>query len=152
MAATVVEMDRRLPYPPHDLSAMVADIRSYPLFIPWLKKLEVLSERMDGETRVSVARADVGWRAVSERFTSEVRATADKVRVALVSGPFKSLENRWDFLPAPNGTLVRFYVSFEFKSPILQALASLNRDLVASRIIAAFEGEARKRFGHPARV
>jgi coenzyme Q-binding protein COQ10 len=152
MSATVVEMERRLPYAPHDLAAMVADVRSYPLFIPWLKKLDVLSERVDGDTRISVARADVGWRAISERFTSEVRATADRVRVALVSGPFKSLENRWDFLPAPNGTLIRFYVSFEFKSPLLQAVASLNRDLVASRIIAAFEGEAKKRFGAPARA
>ncbi len=147
MTRTIVETKRRMPYAPGDLCALVADIRSYPRFIPWLRRLDVLSEKQDGDVRVSVARAEVGWHAVKERFTTEVRASADEVRVVLISGPFKSLENRWRFPADAHGTLVDFYVAFEFRSPILQALAHLNRDIASARIIAAFEAEAKRRFG-----
>src|SRR3972149_10335521 len=106
-----------MPYAPGDLRDLVADIRSYPRFIPWLRRLDVLSEKQDGDLCVSVARAEVGWHAIKERFTTEVRAGADEVRVALVNGPFRSLENRWRFLPDARGTLVDFYIAFEFRSP-----------------------------------
>jgi coenzyme Q-binding protein COQ10 len=146
MALAIVETERRLPYAPADLCALVADVRAYPSFLPWLKRLDVLRERQEGSVHIALATAEVGWRAIYERFTTEVRTTADQVSVALVSGPFKRLENRWRFIETPAGTTIKFYVAFEFKSPILQTVAMLNRELVGSRLMAAFESEARRRF------
>ena len=37
------------------------------------------------------------------------------------TGPFRYLNNQWDFLPHDNGTEVAFFVDFEFRSRILQA-------------------------------
>ena len=147
MTLAIIETKRTLPYAPADLCALVSDIRAYPRFIPWLKRIDVLRERTEEGTWIAVARADVGWRALSERFTTEVRAAQNRIDVALVEGPFKRLENRWRFLQAPGGeTLVDFYVAFEFRNPILQALATLNREIAAGRIMAAFEQEAARRF------
>ena len=147
MALATVELERRLPYAPEDLCSLVADVRSYPSFIPWVARLDVLSERQQGDTWIGVARAEIGWHAIVERFTTEVRAGGNAIDVKLISGPFKSLANRWRFAPAPNGgTTIKFYVAYEFRNPILQAVATLNRELVASRIIAAFESEAKRRF------
>ena len=147
MALAIVETERRLPYAPGDLCALVADIRSYPSFIPWLKRLDVLSARQAGDVLISTARACVGWGAFAETFTTEVRAAPARIDVSLISGPFKVLKNNWLFSATPDGALISFYVAFEFRNPLLQAVATFNRDLAASRIIAAFEGEAERRFG-----
>lgn len=149
MARTILEAEQVLPYAPADLCRMVGDVRAYPKFIPWLKSVRVLSEKenpnggWDGE-----AEAIVGWQAITERFTSKVRCNpqAGAVDVSLVKGPFRSLDNRWRFVSAPDGgSKVHFWIAYEFKNPVLQSLLNANRDRVAGRIMAAFEGEAKRR-------
>jgi coenzyme Q-binding protein COQ10 len=145
--ATIIESERRLPYAPDDLSSLVSDVRRYPDFLPWLKKLDVISDTEAGGVRELVARAWVGWRAISEQFTTRVRLKGTDVDVNLVSGPFRRLENAWRFEPdGQGGSLVKFRIVFEFKSLMLQTLASANRAIVADRIMKAFEAEAKKRF------
>lgn len=145
--ATIIESERRLPYAPEDLSSLVSDVERYPDFLPWLKKLDVLSDNEAGGVRELVARAWVGWRAISEQFTTRVRLKGTDVDVSLVSGPFRRLENAWRFeRDGAGGSLVKFRVVFEFKSLLLQTVASANRAIVADRIIKAFESEAKKRF------
>jgi coenzyme Q-binding protein COQ10 len=147
---TTIQAERRLPYAAADLMALVSDVRAYPDFIPWLKELTVLSEKSDGESTELVARAIVGWRSFVERFTSAVRTnrTEKTVDVGLVDGPFRKLENKWRFADdGQGGAIVKFWIAYQFKNPLLQALASVNRDLAAGRIMAAFEAEAKRRFG-----
>ena len=117
MALATVELERRLPFAPEDLCALVADVRSYPSFIPWVQRLDIVSERQEGETWIGVARAQIGWRALREHFTTEVRVTENAIDVKLVSGPFKSLANRWRFSDAAHGAAIKFYVAYEFKNP-----------------------------------
>jgi coenzyme Q-binding protein COQ10 len=147
MARATIEAERRMPYPPADLAALVGDVRAYPSFIPWMQSLTVLSETTANGARELVARAEVGWRAIRERFTSRVRATENAVVVGLVDGPFRHLENTWRFEPdGKGGSIIRFRVVYEFKSHFLQALVTANRSIVSDRIMKAFETEARRRF------
>lgn len=148
MSATVVEAERRLPYPAKDICMLVGDVRAYPSFIPWLKSLRVTQEERIGEGWRGVADAVVGWRAITERFATRVRCEPEtgEVDVSLVRGPLKTLENRWRFTDAPDGTHIRFSIAYEFKNPILQRLVAANREAIANRILAAFEAEAHKRF------
>lgn len=144
---TVIETERRLPYAPADLSSLVSDVRRYPSFLPWLKKLDVLSESETDGVREMVARAEVGWRAISETFTSSIRVRGTDVDVGLVSGPFRKLENSWRFEPdGRGGSIIKFRVAFEFRALLLQAVASANRGIVSDRIMKAFETEASRRF------
>lgn len=148
MALAVVEAERRLPYAPADLASLVSDVRTYPNFIPWVRKLDVLSETSVEGVRELVARAEIGWRAIHERFTSKIRVAGNRVDVGLVDGPFKRMENSWRFEDdGKGGSIIRFRVAFEFKSALLQGVAMLNRGIVADRIIAAFDKEAKRRFG-----
>jgi len=140
----------RLPYGPRALAELVADVESYPRFIPWVKALTLKRERQDGAAWEGVAEALVGWKAFLERFATRVRADpeAGEVDVALVRGPFKSLTNTWRFRDdGRGGSVVSFDIAYEFKNPILQAVAGMNRERAASKIAAAFEAEARRRFG-----
>ena len=151
MPRSIIEQERVLPYSAGDLCRLVGDVRAYPKFIPWLKSLKVPREQAnpnggwDGEAEVVV-----GWQALTERFTCKIRCNpvAGAVDVTGLKGPFRSLENRWRFLPAETGgAKVHFWIAYEFKNPLLQSLLTANRDRVAQRILSAFETEAKRRFG-----
>lgn len=150
MSSTTIEAERILPYAPADLCRLVGDVRAYPKFIPWLQSLRVVKEEPlpDGGWH-GVAAAIVGWKAITERFSTTVRSEPAKgeVEVALVSGPFHALDNTWRFEAHERGAKVRFRISYHFKNPVLQALVTANRDKLAARILGAFEREAHRRLG-----
>lgn len=154
MSRTSIEAERILPYASADLCRLVGDVRAYPEFIPWLQKLRVLKEepREDGGWE-GVAEAIVGWKNITERFSTTVRCEPAKgeVDVALVSGPFHALDNRWRFEPHEKGARVRFWISYQFKNPVLNAVVAANKDKIAGKIMASFEREARRRLGKHAR-
>jgi len=148
MSRTTIEAERILPYAPADLCRLVGDVRAYPDFIPWLQSLRVVKEEPRDEGGwEGVATAIVGWKAITERFSTSVRCEPAKgeVDVALVSGPFHALDNRWRFEPHEKGAKVRFWISYQFKNPLLNAVVSANKDKVAARVMGAFEREAKKR-------
>jgi coenzyme Q-binding protein COQ10 len=150
MTRTTIEAERVLPYAPADLCRLVGDVRAYPEFIPWLQSLRVVKEEPRDEGGwEGVATAIVGWKAITERFSTTVRCEPAKgeVDVALVSGPFHALDNRWRFEPHERGAKVRFWISYQFKNPLLNAVVSANKDKVAARVMGAFEREASKRLG-----
>ncbi len=148
MARTIIEAERILPYDPGDLCRLVGDVRVYPEFVPFLKRMRVTKEepREDGGWE-GVAEAEVGWQAIKVMFSTSVRCEPAKgeVEVALVKGPLHSLANRWWFKPHETGAHVRYWIAYEFKNPVLQAAISANRDKLASRIMSAFEREAKRR-------
>lgn len=150
MSRTTIQAERILPYASADLCRLVGDVRAYPEFIPWLQRLRVIrEEKRDEGGWEGLAEAIVGWKAITEKFSTNVRCEPAKgeVDVALVSGPFHALENRWRFEPHEGGAKVRFWISYQFKNPVLNAVVAANKDKVAGRIMAAFEREAQKRLG-----
>ena len=148
MTAKTLEAQRRLPYAPEALCRMVGDVRTYPEFIPWIEDLKVTGEHDEGGVREAIAHVRVGWKSLQERFSTKVRcAPAEgEVDVSLVSGPFRTLRNEWRFKPdGTGGSLVKFWIAYDFKNPILNAIVKANRDKVIERIMAAFEAEAARR-------
>lgn len=139
-----------LPFAPADLCRLVGDVRTYPQFIPFLQSLRVVKEEpRDAGGWEGVAEAMVGWKTIRERFSTTVRCEPAKgeVDVSLVSGPLHALDNRWRFEAHEKGARVRFWISYQFKNPLLQAAAAANRERLAARIMGAFEKEARRRLG-----
>ncbi|KAI8819579.1 dehydrase and lipid transport-domain-containing protein [Fimicolochytrium jonesii] len=61
-----------LPYSPHQLYEIVADVDKYSEFVPWCNNSTVLSSRESGEGKVMRAELGVGFGAMSERYTSLV--------------------------------------------------------------------------------
>lgn len=152
MARTTITAERFLPYAPADLCRLVGDVRVYPEFVPFLQSLRVRNEqRLEAGGWRGVAEADVGWKAIHVRFSTAVRCEPVKgeVDVTLDKGPLHALANRWRFTPEGAGSRVHYWIEYEFKNPLLQAAISANKDKLASRIMAAFEREAKRRLGAP---
>ncbi len=141
---------RILPYQPDELFRLVGDVEAYPDFLPWVSSLRTWNRRTGADGVESVdAEAKVGFAIVRETFATRVRLDerARRIEVGLLHGPFRRLKNVWQFLPVEGGTKVEFEIDFEFKSRLLDALLAANLRYAAERLIACFEGRARRLYG-----
>ena len=135
---------------PDQLFALAGDVRRYPEFVPWVKRLRVWNERTLSPTLNECdAEATVGFAFFSGAFGTRVRRDSEArvITTSLLSGPFKRLENRWTFLPEGEGSRVVFEIDFEFRSRLLQMLLDANFDHAVNKLMACFEGRADALYG-----
>jgi coenzyme Q-binding protein COQ10 len=146
----VHRVTRVLPYTPEQLATLVADIESYPRFVPWVTSMRIWNARPEGEGVDLVdAEAQVGFSFLKERFSTWVRhdRNSPTVEVGLIRGPFKHLKNRWEFFPDPGGTRLEFMIDFAFRSRLLDGMLHANFDRAVGSLIRCFETEAARRYG-----
>ena len=136
---------RNLPYPPEQLFDLVADVRRYPEFLPWVAAVRV---RSDSESEM-IADLVVGFRALKETFTSRVhKKRPSEIAIDYIEGPLKYLHNSWTFEPdGKGGTDIDFCVDFAFKSRIFETLAGQMFDRALRRMFGAFEDRAHALYG-----
>ena len=135
---------RFLPYTPDQLFDLVADVKRYDEFLPWVTAVRV---RSSSETEM-VADLIVGFGAFRERFTSRVaKERPSRITVDYVEGPLKFLHNEWRFEPAEGGTNLRFTVDFAFKNRIFEAVAGQVFDRALRKMTNAFEEQANALYG-----
>ena len=138
---------KRLPYTPEQMFDMVADVRRYPEFLPWCVGARVVS-RTDAEL---VADLTIGFKMFRETFRSRVTMDRpDHLHVEYLNGPFRYLNNHWRFHPIPQGTEVDFFVDFEFRSRLLQAVIGTVFNEAVRLMVRAFERRAMQLYGRPA--
>ncbi|MGE4431589.1 MAG: type II toxin-antitoxin system RatA family toxin [Sphingobium sp.] len=139
---------RHLPYTPEQMFDLVADVRSYPQFLPWVSATRV---RSDSETEM-VADMIVGFKGLSESFTSRVnKERPHRVHVDYLEGPLSHLSNDWQFRPdGEGGVLIDFEVDFAFKNRLFEMIAGQVFDKALRRMIGAFETRAAKLYGSSA--
>lgn len=139
-----------IPHSAENLYELVRDIRRYPDFIRWIRKVEVSQEQEDADRNYScVGTASVHFKGFDETFSTNVKGDPAglKIEVALARGPFRHLRNRWQFDPRDDGTTrVHCFIDYEFRNPILGLLARTNTRLAIEKIMGAFKTEADRRF------
>ncbi|MCC6919365.1 MAG: type II toxin-antitoxin system RatA family toxin [Alphaproteobacteria bacterium] len=142
---------RLLPYTPEQLFDLVAQVERYPEFLPWCLASRIRKREGD----LLVADLVIGFKMIRERFTSNVKLIRPgRIDVWYADGPFKHLNNHWQFHPAPpspelpgGGALIDFYVDFEFRSKLLQSVIGVLFNEATKRMVAAFEARARQLYG-----
>jgi coenzyme Q-binding protein COQ10 len=136
---------RHLPYTPEQMFDLVADVKRYPEFLPWVSAMRV---RKDADTE-TLADMIVGFKGLRETFTSKVaKARPETIRVEYVDGPLKYLHNDWRFRPdGQGGCQVDFAVDFQFKNRMFEMLAGQVFGAALRRMIGAFEDRAATLYG-----
>ena len=140
---------RILRYTPEQLFNLVADVRRYPEFLPWCVAARVITQT---ETELT-ADLTIGFKMFRETFRSVVvleRPHAVKVRYE--NGPFRYLNNTWKFTEIEQGTEVDFFVDFEFKSSLLQAVIGMVFNEAVRMMVRAFERRAMVLYGRDGRA
>ncbi len=86
---------------------------------------------------------------VRETFSTQVKLdTAQRaIDTELIAGPFRRLENHWTFEPDAAGAKVDFAIDFEFRSRLLEKLASANAGRAIYRLMGCFEARAKALYG-----
>jgi coenzyme Q-binding protein COQ10 len=142
---------RRVHHNAANMFDLVADVESYPAFVPLCEKLVVRSRSdLEQGRLVLIADMTVAYRIFRETFTSKV--TLDRVALTVLveylDGPFSSLLNRWHF--RPNGDRaceVEFHIDYEFRSRALGLLMGSVFDTAFRRFAEAFERRADTVYG-----
>jgi coenzyme Q-binding protein COQ10 len=136
---------RHLPYRPEQLFDLVADVKRYDEFLPWVSAVRV---RSSSATEM-VADLIVGFGAFRERFTSRIRKERPaSITVDYIEGPLKFLHNEWRFEEAADGgTNLHFSVDFAFRSRIFEAVAGQVFERALRKMTNAFEERAAALYG-----
>jgi len=133
------------PYSTEKIFAIVADIKSYPEFLPWVAGARIL------ESKENLLKAEllVRFNGFTSNYTSRVTLNRPEtagapcsIEVELEEGPFKHLSNRWFFKPEDKKTEINFSIDFAFKSRILEKMIGGMFDKAVKKMVAAFEKRA----------
>lgn len=135
---------------------LVADVESYPQFLPLCRGLRVRGRKENEGKLVLVADMEVGYKAIRETFTSRVACeyAALEILVEYIDGPFKHLENRWGFrdIHESSACIIDFRISYEFKSRALGLLMGNMFDVAFHKFVDAFEKRADIVYGRGSRA
>src|SRR6185295_5744880 len=133
-------------YSAHEIYELVVDVESYPKFLPWCERAEILERHDDGLT----ARLHLAYSGLRHAFTTRnVQVPDQSVKVALVDGPFSLLDGLWRFVPLPlpgsasnPGTAeackIEFEMRYAFANGLLEATISPVFDKIAGTFVDSF--------------
>ncbi|MBE3638467.1 type II toxin-antitoxin system RatA family toxin [Mangrovicoccus algicola] len=141
---------RQLPYSADDMYALVADVGSYPQFLPWCAAARIRSREDRGDHEVMEADLVISFKVFREKFGSRVTLWPEKRRIdtEYIDGPFRYMTSTWSFADRPGGgCTVEFSTDFEFRNRMLQGVIGVVFNEAMQRIVRAFEDRARKIYG-----
>jgi coenzyme Q-binding protein COQ10 len=138
---------RNICYTPEQMFDLVADVKRYQEFLPWVAATRVRSD----SDALMIADLVVGFRSLKETFTSRVvKHRPTDITTDYIEGPLKYLTNSWKFRPDGRGGCdIDFCVDFAFRSRIFESLAGQMFDRALRRMIGAFEDRAHQLYGAP---
>ena len=127
---------------------MVLDIEKYPEFVPWCLGGKIHEKKETNDIIEIKADLKVGKRFLNETYTSLVHyhKSIDKIIVSNLGGPLSHLKNEWTFKEINNSTQLDFYIDFELKNNLLNAIMKRSFNLGLKKIADAFEKRALELF------
>ena len=141
---------RILPYTATQMYDLVADVASYPQFLPWNSAARITSRTPIPGGEMLEADLVISFKVFRERFASRVMLCPDEKRIETeyLDGPFRHMKSTWGFRDAPGGGCeVVFFVDFEFRNAILQGIIGMVFNDAMQRIVRAFERRAAVLYG-----
>jgi ribosome-associated toxin RatA of RatAB toxin-antitoxin module len=141
-------------YAPCEIYQLVTDVESYPKFLPWCERVDVLERRPDGLT----ARLHLAYSGLRHAFTTRnVHVVDESVHIGLVDGPFSLLDGHWRFagLPVPGAEpgaasaacKIEFALRYAFSNRVLEAAISPVFDRIADTFVDSFVRRAEQVHG-----
>lgn len=146
---------RRVRHSATQMFDLVADVESYPQFLPLCQGLRVLRRQtLEDGREVIVAEMQVGYKAIRESFTSRVTLDRAKLEILVeyIDGPFSELQNRWNFVDEAMSAgrqvcRVEFFIAYQFRSRTLGLLMGSMFDTAFRKFSEAFEQRANRVYG-----
>jgi len=138
---------RRIAFAPRHLLEIVADVASYPAFLPLCTGARVWDEKDLGNGRRSFRGSlDIEYPKLrlQETFVSDVMVDTQRLTIRATSNedPVKHIDNRWLFSAARGGCDIDFHLDYQMSSRLLQLAMGSVFDIAVRRVMTAFEERA----------
>ncbi len=137
------ELQRRVPFECAEVFDIVADVESYPEFVPGCRSARVVER--DGDRLLVEQEMGVGgwsWRFRTRAILSRPR----RIDISTREAPFSHLDQVWRFEDAAGGgTRVVLEVDYRLRNPLLRGLVTGLFDEGFRRTVEAFERRMRER-------
>jgi ribosome-associated toxin RatA of RatAB toxin-antitoxin module len=128
--------------PPAEVFALINDIESYPQFLPWCTHARVQSST----PAEIIATLGVKKGGLHGEFTTRNQLEPDRrIRMELVSGPFRMLHGEWLLTPVEGGCRVELSMRFAFNNPLTAMLFESKFAATIGSLVDAFVTRARGR-------
>lgn len=147
----IYENKAELPYTVEQLYRMVADVASYPEFLPWCRASRICQGNPDPMAGQSmIAEILVQFSMLRESYISKVcfvPPAIDKPKsqesasiiMTLVDGPFHHMDSQWVFTQTgAQQCQLHFHIDFAFKSRLLKMTAEKAFLHAAKAMMTAF--------------
>jgi ribosome-associated toxin RatA of RatAB toxin-antitoxin module len=130
-----------------EMYRLVDDIESYPAFLPWCNRTEIVSRTAEHV----VATIHIDFRGLRQKFTTENSGNpGELIRIALVAGPFRRLEGAWRFQAlAERACKVSLVLDYEFSGGLLDRVLGPVFHQIADSLVDAFVTRAQSVYGQP---
>jgi len=135
-----VERSILVHYSAEQMFHLVADVQSYPQFLPWCGGADIAA----GDDEELIAWIDIDYHGLRSRFSTRNRLVYPReLKMSLIDGPFKSLEGVWHFKALRGDACkVRLVMHYEFASGVLGRAVGLVFDAIANSMIDSFARRA----------
>jgi coenzyme Q-binding protein COQ10 len=146
-ALTVSDIRRSaiVPYSDREMYTLVADIPSYPKFLPWCGGARVLTL----QENVVEAAITIAYHGVHKTFTTRNLLQPDKtMEMRLVEGPFRHLHGQWRFTALDVAACkIEFDLEFEVANRLMSKIITPVFSKIANQMVDAFHKRAVETYG-----
>jgi ribosome-associated toxin RatA of RatAB toxin-antitoxin module len=142
---TVIHKSTLVPYSADEMYALVNDIESYPDFLRWCKRTQILYAT-DTNLQATIA-VEAG--KIKQSFTTENSMQPGReINMQLVEGPFKYLRGKWQFEPQADQTCrITLDIQFEFKNKLFKLALNKMFNYIMNSMIGSFSQRACEIYG-----
>lgn len=142
---TAIHRSALVPYSAHEMFALVADIASYPQFLPWCGGARIVSASEDEV----IAAIDIAYGGVHKTFTTRNLLQRDKMmELRLLEGPFSQLQGFWRFAALDERACrISLDLEFEISNKLLGAMLGRVFATLAGDMVEGFHRRAQQLYG-----
>lgn len=141
----IVEKSVLIGHSAAEMYALVADVDSYPQFLPWCSGTEV--KKIDAHK--AAATLHVNYHGLRLHFTTENQMEEGAlIDMTLMNGPFKHLDGFWRFVAlSEHACKVEFRLSYELSGKLVEKIAGPVFNHIANTLVEVFVKRATTLYG-----
>lgn len=120
---------------------LVTDISSYPEFLPWCSKAQIISS----DENQTTAKLHIAFKGVKQSFTTcNTNNRPDRIDMQLVDGPFSHMGGEWNFLElADTACKIELKLEFTFASKWLEKIVGPVFGMIGNSMVDSFHKRAK---------
>lgn len=134
-----------VPYTPSEMYALVNDIESYPVFLPWCTAAKISNKKDES----LIATLSLAMGKIKQSFTTEnTMREGSRIDMRLIEGPFKHLTGYWKFNPEDEQSChIQLHMNYEFKNKIIKYTLGKMFYTVMNTLVESFVQRAQQVYG-----